>query len=104
MFAARSIREPGGLHDLIEEVHGLDPGKVPEALRRAEQDSLGKATIACQVAGNQLLSIRRDSQLLDCLAAAQKVHDEERLRTRMGIPQVTLRLARVGAGGLELFA
>lgn len=82
--------------------HGIDPEEVPEALRRADQDSLGKATIARQVAGNQLLSICRDSQLLDCLAAAEKVHDEERLAIRLGIRQVTLRLARVGAGGLDL--
>ena len=70
VFGARSIREPGGLHDLIEEAHGPAPEEVPDALRRAEQDSLGNATIARQVAGSQLFSIRRDSQFPDCLTAA----------------------------------
>ncbi len=104
VFGAGAIREPGGLRDLIEAVHGPDQEQVPEALGRAEQDSLGMLMIERQMAKNQLLSTHCDGQLLDYLAAAQKVYDDERLATRLGIPQVTLRLARAGEGGLEPLA
>ena len=104
VFGAGAIREPGGLRDLIEAVHGPDQEKVPEALGRAEQDSLGKLMIERQVAKNQLLSTHCDGQLLDFLTAAQQVYDDERLTTRLGIPQVTLQLARTGVGGLEPLA
>ncbi len=101
VFGVGTIREPDGLRDLIEAVHGPDPEKVPEALGRAEQDRLGEVMIERQMARNQLLSTHCEGQLLDYLAAAQKVCDEERLTTRLGIPQVTLRLARAGASGLD---
>ncbi|MDE0209257.1 MAG: CRISPR-associated helicase Cas3' [Boseongicola sp.] len=104
VFGAGAIREPDGLRNLIEAVHGRDPEEVPEPLGRAEQDSLGKLMIERQMAKNQLLSTHCEGQLLDYLAAAQKVYDEERLTTRLGIPQVTLRLARAGEGGLEPLA
>ncbi|MYA87551.1 MAG: CRISPR-associated helicase Cas3' [Boseongicola sp. SB0662_bin_57] len=105
VFGAGAIREPDGLRDLIEAVHGPDPEEVPEAMRRAEQDSLGKLMIERQMAKNQLLlSTHCDGQLLDYLAAAQKVYDDERLTTRLGIPQVTLRLAQFDANGLEPLA
>ena len=104
VFGAGAIREPDGLRDLIEAVHGRDPEEVPEALGRAEQDSLGKLMSERQMAKNQLLSTHCDGLLLDYLAAAQRVYDEERLATRLGIPQVTLRLARAGEGGLEPLA
>ena len=104
LFKAGTIQAPNGLRDLIEAVHGPDAEEVPEALSRAEQDSLGKEMIERQIARNQLLSPHRDGRPLDYLSAAQKVWDEERLTTRLGIPQVTLRLARVGAGGLEPLA
>ena len=83
---------------------GPDPEEVPEILSRAEQDDLGKLMIERQMAKNQLLATHQDGQLLDYLAAAQKVHDEEKLATRLGVPQVTLRLARDGPGGLEPLA
>ena len=104
LFRAGTIQAPDGLRDLIEAVHRPDAEAVPEALSLAEQDSLGKAMIERQMARNQLLSTHRDGRPLDYLSAAQKVWDEERLTTRLGIPQVTLRLAQVHAGGLEPLA
>ena len=100
VFRAGAIRAPDGLRDLIEAVHGPDAEEVPEALSRAEQDSLGKEMIERQIARNQLLSTHREGRPLGYLSAAQKVWDEERLTTRLGVPQVTLRLAQVGASGL----
>ncbi len=104
VFASGAIRAPDGLRQMIEAVHGPDLEEVPEALSDAEQDDLGKVMIERQMAKNQLLATHRNGQLLDYLAAAQKVHDEERLATRLGIPQVTLWLARAGPDGLVPFA
>ena len=104
VFRAGAILAPDALRDLIEAVHGPDPDEVPEALRRAEQDSLGKLMVERQMARNQLLATHCDGQLMDYLATAQKVYDDERLATRLGVPQVTLRLARAGAAGLDPLA
>ncbi|MCY3877169.1 MAG: CRISPR-associated helicase Cas3' [Rhodobacteraceae bacterium] len=104
VFTSGVIRAPGGLRELIEAVHGPDLEEVPEILNCAELDDLAKLMIERQMAKNQLLATHRNGQLLDFLAAAQKVHDEERLATRLGIPQVTLWLARSGPDGIEPLA
>ncbi len=104
VFASGAILAPDGLRELIEAVHGPEQEDVPNVLSHIEQDDLGKSMIERQMARNQLLSTHRDGKPLDYLAAAQKIYDEERLTTRLGIPQVTLRLARVGARGLEPLA
>ncbi len=104
VFEVGAIRAPDGLRDLIEAVHGSDPEDLPEVLGGAEQESIGKLIIERQMARNQLLETHRNGSLQDYLHAAQKVYDEERLATRLGIPQVTLRLTRYKDGRLEPFA
>ncbi|MYB14797.1 MAG: CRISPR-associated helicase Cas3', partial [Rhodospirillaceae bacterium] len=104
VFEAGAIRAPDGLRDLIEAVHGSDPEDVPEVLGRAEQENIGKLMIERQMARNQLLETHRNGSLQDYLHAAQRVYDEERLATRLGIPQVTLRIARYRDGRLEPLA
>ena len=104
VFRVGAIRAPDGLRDLIEAVHGPYAEEVPDVLGRAEQESLGKEMIERQMARNQLLSTHRDGRPLDYLSAAQTVWDEERLTTRLGIPQVTLRLARAVRGSFEPLA
>ena len=98
LFDARVIRAPGGLRHLIEAVHGPALEEVPSALESAKQEADGRSMIERQMARNQLL--KPDSYL----DAAQKVHDEEKVMTRLGVRQVTLWLARTGAGGLEPLA
>lgn len=100
LFRVGAIRAPDGLRDLIEAVHGPDAEEVPDVLSRAEQDSLGKEMSERQIARNLLLSAHRDGRPQDYLSAAQKIWGEERLTTRLGIPQVTLRLARLFHGSL----
>ncbi len=104
VFGAGAIRTPDGLRDLIEAVHGPDAEAVPDALGCALEGGPGKETGGRRMENDLLLSTRLDGRPPDYLSAAQGVRDEERLVTRLGVPQVTLRLARAVQGGLEPFA
>ncbi|MCY4302262.1 MAG: CRISPR-associated helicase Cas3' [Aestuariivita sp.] len=104
IFEVGTIRAPEGLRGLIEAVHGLSQEKLPEVLSEAELQSIGKVMIEGQMARNLVLETHHSGSLQDYLTAAQKVYDEERLMTRLGVPQVTLRLARNRDGRLEPFA
>ena len=85
-----SIQAPGGLRNLIEAVHGEDAPEVPEALQGAEIETLGRQMSEAQQALNQVL----DADDAYDQPQMQRVFDDERYPTRLGIPQVTLRLAR----------
>ena len=99
VFDIGVIRAPEGLRNLIEAVHDETNRKdVPEVLDKADLEAEGKFRIERQIARNQVL------KPCGYLESAQKVYDEEKLRTRLGVPQVTLWLARVGAKGLEPLA
>ena len=104
VFGAGKICAPDGLRELIEAVHGLEKEEVPKVLEYAESEDIGKPMTERGMARNQLLKTHRNGQVLDYLSAAQKVRSEEKLATRLGIPQVTLRLARNGVQGLEPLA
>ena len=96
LFDRGAIQVPGGLRDLIEAVHGEDAPEVPEALRGAEIETMGRQMSEAQQALNQVL----DADDAYDQPQMQRVFDDDRYPTRLGIPQVTLRLAREEGGRL----
>jgi len=98
LFAAGNIRAPDDLRDLIEAVYGENPAPVPEVLEAVEIENEARIYTERGMARNVLL---RPEGYLD---AAQEVYDEDRLATRLGVPQVTLALAIIGPEGLEPYA
>ena len=98
LFAVGQIRAPDGLRDLIEAVHGTGSVPVPGVLDDAEIEAEAKGYIERGMARNLLLSPE------GYLDAAQAVFDEDRLATRLGVPQITLALARTGPEGLEPYS
>lgn len=100
LFDQGVIRAPGGLRDLIETVHGDDPKEVPEALEGFEIETIGRRMSEAQQAFNQVL----DAEDSYDQPQMQRVFDDDRFPTRLGIPQVTLRLAREENGKLAPWA
>ena len=100
LFDRGVIQAPGGLRDLIEAVHGNDPQEVPEALRRAEIERMGRQMSEAQQALTQVL----DAEDAYDQPQMQRVFDDDRFPTRLGVPQVTLRLAREEDGRLVPWA
>lgn len=98
VFDTGAIQAPDGLRALIEAVHGYGAPDVPEALGAAETERLGQM-FGERTQAQSLLMKPEDGYL----AGAQRIYDEDRLSTRLGAPQVTLRLARPGSEGLEPF-
>ena len=96
LFDKGVIRAPGGLRDLIESVHGSHIPEVPEALEGTEIETLGQQMSEAQQALNQLL----DAEDSYDQPQMQRVFDDDRFPTRLGLPQVTLRLAREEDGRL----
>ena len=90
LFDKGMIRAPGGLRDLIETVHGDDPPEVPEALQGFEIETIGQQMSETQQAFNQML----DAEDSYDQPQMQRVFDDDQFPTRLGVPQVTLRLAR----------
>ena len=96
LFDSGMIRAPGGLRDLIETVHGDDPAEVPEALQGFEIETIGRQMSEAQQALNQVL----DAEDAYDQSQMQRVFDDDQFPTRLGVPQVTLRLAREENGRL----
>lgn len=96
LFDRGMIRAPGGLRDLIETVHGDDPQEVPEALEGFEIETIGRKMSEAQQAFNQVL----DAEDAYDQPQMQRVFDDDQFPTRLGLPQVTLRLAREENGTL----
>ena len=96
LFDRGMIRAPGGLRELIETVHGDDPQEVPEALQGFEIETIGRRMSEAQQAFNQVL----DAEDSYDQPQMQRVFDDDRFPTRLGVPQVTLRLAREEHGRL----
>ena len=90
LFEEGAIRAPGGLRALIEAVHGSDLPAVPDALSGTEIETLGRQMSEAQQAYNQVL----DAEDGYDQPQMQRVFDDDRFPTRLGVPQVTLRLAR----------
>ena len=100
LFERSMIRAPGGLRDLIGTVYGDDPQEVPEALQGFEIETIGRRMSEAQQAFNQVL----DAEDSYDQPQMQRVFDDDRFPTRLGVPQVTLRLAREERGGLAPWA
>ena len=80
IFDRGVIQAPSGLRDLIEAVHGDDPPEVPEALRGAEIDTMGRQMSEAQQALNQVL----DADDAYDQPQMQRVFDDDRYPTRPG--------------------
>ncbi len=100
LFDRGMIRAPGGVRNLIETVHGDDPPEVPEALQGFEIETIGRKMSEAQQAFNQVL----DAEDSYDQPQMQRVYDDDRFPTRLGVPQVTLRLARELRGRLVPWA
>ena len=92
------IRAPGELRDLIESVHGFDAYPVPPELEQAEIEAEGQIFSERGLARNQLL---RPGNYLE---EAQAIHGDDQYATRLGISQVTIRLARKNGEMLKPYA
>lgn len=100
VFDAGELRAPDGLRELIDAVEGSEPLQLPAALENAAFEHIGQQIVERQLAANCLIHAHDafDQE------AMRKVWDDEQFPTRLGVPQVTLALARSGAGGLEPYA
>ena len=97
LFDSGAIRAPDGLRELIEAVHGGDLMEVPDALKEAEIETIGRRMSEAQQAFNQVL----DAEDGYDQPQMQRVFSDDRFPTRLGLPQVTLRLARDEGGKLR---
>ena len=100
VFSAGGLNAPDGLRDLIEAVHGANIDDAPEVLLSEEFKHEGQQIVEHQLAANCLV----DPNEPFAQDKMQKVWDDEEFPTRLGVPQVTLALARQGQGRLEPYA
>ena len=100
LFDKGMIRAPGELRDLIETVHGDDTHEVPEVLQEFEIETIGQQMSEAQQALNQVL----DAEDSYDQPQMQRVFDDDQFPTRLGVQQVTLRLAREEHGRLAPWA
>lgn len=100
LFGQGVIRAPSGLRDLIEAVHGDEQEPVPAALESSEFETQGREMSEAQQALMLVLDANDEYGQLQM----QRVFDDDRFPTRLGIPQVTLRLARNVNGRVEPWA
>ena len=100
LFDQGVIRAPSGLRQLIEAVHGDEQEAVPAALESSEFETQGREMSEAQQALMLVLDANDEYDQLQM----QRVFDDDRFPTRLGIPQVTLRLARDVNGRIEPWA
>ena len=100
LFDKSTMQSPGGLRELIEAVHGVAALEVPDALRGTEIETMGRQMSEAQQAFNQVVDAEDEYDQ----PQMQRVFDDDRFPTRLGIPQVTLRLAREEDGVLVPWA
>lgn len=97
LFDSGAIRAPDGIRELIEAVHGGGLLEVPDALKEAEVETIGRRMSEAQQAFNQVLDAEDEYDQTQM----QRVFSDDRFPTRLGLPQVTLRLAREESGKLR---
>lgn len=100
LFDRGMIQAPSGLRDLIEAVHGAEQERVPTVLESSEAETLGREMSEAQQALMLVLDADDEYDQLQML----RVFDDDRFPTRLGIPQVTLRLAKALNGKIEPWA
>lgn len=93
------IDAPGDLRRLIENVHGPMALSVPETLRQAEAERIGKGYAAKHLAEGLLIDLSRDYR-----GNAEGWADDRDFPTRLGQPTRTLFLCRVTEARLEPWA
>jgi len=94
IFGAGEIVAPEGLRDLIGAVYGDTP--VPAPLQSAELERIGRnASERAQAQNNLADAMQPYGQ-----HQMAKVFDDLSFPTRLGLPQVTLRLAKLQGGRL----
>lgn len=100
LFDTGQIVVPEGLRDLIGAVEGDSPLSLPEALEQASFRHEGQDIVERQMALNVLIDPTKgfDQDRMS------KIWDDEQFPTRLGVPQVTLALARFEPEGLEPLA
>ena len=96
IFDAGVICEPSGLRELIEQVESSGSLPVPEVLESMGYKHEGEKIADRQQARNCLIEVNRPFDQ----EAMRKVWDDEKFPTRLGVPQVTLALARHSEDGL----
>jgi len=96
IFGAGEIIAPDGLRDMIESVYGETAPPLPPALETVELERLGRSASERALAQNNLADAMQPygQHLMG------KVFDDLSFPTRLGLPQVTLRLAHCKAGKL----
>ncbi len=92
------IVAPGGLRDLIEEVHGASDLPLPDALARAEQERIGQGYAAQNQARHNLVKLTEGYRLGGAGA------EDTEFPTRLGLPTRTLMLAVWKGGRLRPYA
>lgn len=97
LFDRGVIRAPNGLRDLIEAVHGAEQQPVPPVLETSEFETQGREMSEIQQARMLVLDANDEYDQ----ERMRWVFDDERFPTRLGIPQVTLRLAKTVNGRIE---
>lgn len=100
LFDRSVIRAPDSLRELIEAVHGADPEPVPDPLEGDEFETQGRRMSEAQQALMVVLDAREEYDQIQM----QRVFDDDRFPTRLGLPQVTLRLARTVGSKLAPWA
>lgn len=96
LFRRGVLDTPGGVRGLIEDVYGpSDLDDIPEALRRASQDSIGKDSAARSFANATLLKCDEGYGGCRMLWTADTVTP-----TRLGDPVTVFRLGRIENGAI----
>ena len=90
IFEAGAIRMPDDLRAVIEAVHGSDPLPLPAPLEEAGWETEGRAQSEAQQAMRNI----PDPFAGYDQPHMRRVFDDEQYPTRLGRPQITLRLAR----------
>ncbi|MDE2978294.1 MAG: CRISPR-associated helicase Cas3' [Acidobacteriota bacterium] len=97
LFERGLIRAPSGLRDLIEAIHGAEQQPVPPVLEPSEFKTQGREMVEIQQARMLVLDAYDEYDQMQM----RRVFDDDRFPTRLGIPQVTLRLAKTVNGRIE---
>lgn len=81
--------QPGAVRELVEAVYGADIEDVPDALKKASQDQIGKDLAMQSQAHFNALKLDRGY----CIDSSAKWYEEHRVPTRLGDETQTLYLA-----------
>ncbi|MEQ1613697.1 MAG: CRISPR-associated helicase Cas3' [Hyphomicrobiaceae bacterium] len=96
LFAHGVIDTPAGVRGMIEEVYGVDGfDDVPEVLRKASQDAIGREGAARSFANANLLNVREGYGGNPALWTADTLTP-----TRLGDPVTVFRLGRIERGSI----